>query len=106
MIEKNMRRLGKTKAALLLSVLLAAFGLIGTEELLPQVFAARLATDFPKASKGRRFVRGCFRDGRVTLPEGHSSGQLSSAVRINCLVDIPAGSGPLTAGDTVMVHLL
>ena len=80
--------------------------LCGTEELLPQVFAATLATDLSKASKGRRFVRGCFRDGRVTLPEGHSSGQLSSAARINCLVDIPAGSGPLTAGDTVTVHLL
>ena len=38
--------------------------------------------------------------------QGHSSGQLSSAACINCLVDIPAGSGPLTAGDTVTVHLL
>ena len=78
----------------------------GADDLLPQVFTAKLATDFPKSSKGRRFVRGCFRNGSVALPDGHSSGQLGSAARINCLVDIPAGSGSLTAGDTVTVHLL
>lgn len=78
----------------------------GTDDLLPQVFPAKLATDFPKGSKGRRFVRGVFRNGIVTLPDGHSSGQLGSAVLANCLVDIPAGSGPLSAGEPVTVHLL
>ena len=84
--------------------LLAA--LSGTDDLLPQQLPAILASDFPKSSKGRRFVRGFFRDGAVTLPEGHSSGQLASAAKTNCLVDIPAGSDPLRAGETVKVHLL
>ena len=59
-----------------------------------------------KASGGRRFVRGIYRDGAVTLPEGHSSGQLRSQVGCNCLVDIPAGSPPLAAGTMVKVVLL
>ncbi len=66
---------------------------------------AVLDTPFPKASPVRRFVRGRYQDGRVTLPEGHSSGQLASLVGCNCLVDIPAGSGPLAAGQAVDVLL-
>lgn len=65
---------------------------------------------FPKASPGRRFIRG-FWDGRnVFLPHkneaGHSSGVLSSMMRCNCLVDIPAGSPPLPEGTPVEVVLL
>ena len=78
----------------------------GAWNLRPLVFQAVLASDFAKSSKGRRFIRGIFRDGAVTLPDGHSSGQLGSAALANCLVDIPAGSGPLHAGETVTVHLL
>lgn len=84
--------------------LLAAMS--GAEDLPAQVFTATLGSGFPKSSKGRRFIRGCFKNGTVTVPEGHSSGQLGSAAGTNCLVDIPAGSGPLNAGDAVTVHLL
>lgn len=80
--------------------------LTGAEDLLPQVFTAELANAFPKSSKGRRFIRASVRNGLVTVPNGHSSGQLGSAALTNCLVDIPAGSGPLAAGDTVKIHLL
>lgn len=84
--------------------LLAA--LSGEPHLLPRRKQAVLDTPFPKASPGRRFVRGRYADGHVTLPEGHSSGILSSLAGCGCLVDIPAGSGPLKPGDTVNLHLL
>lgn len=84
--------------------LLAA--LSGEPHLLPRRMQAVLDTPFLKASPGRRFVRGRYADGHVTLPEGHSSGMLSSLVGCGCLVDIPAGSGPLEAGDTISILLL
>lgn len=67
---------------------------------------AILATPFQKASPNRRFVRGLFQNGAVTLPQGHSSGQLSSMVGCNCLVDIAAGSGALKEQTLVKVVLL
>ncbi len=67
---------------------------------------AILRGGFRKASPGRRYVRAIYADGEVTLPAGHSSGQLRSMVGCNCLVDIPAGSGPLTDGQAVAVVLL
>ena len=84
--------------------LLAA--LAGTDALLPPRCGAVLDTAFPKKGKVRRFVRGRFRDGRVTLPEGHASGQLASSVGTNCLAEIPAGDAPLPAGSEVTVWLL
>ena len=67
---------------------------------------AVLKGSFSKPSRGRRFIRGSYANGVVTLPAGHSSGQLRSMVGCNCLVDIPAGSGPLTDGQSVSVVLL
>lgn len=67
---------------------------------------ATLATPFPKSSGGRRFIRGTYEEGKVTLPQGHSSGQLASLVGCNCLVDIAGGSHALGVGDKVTVHLM
>lgn len=68
---------------------------------------AILMDDFPKGGRVRRFVRGYFREGKVYLPKGlHSSGCLSSMQGCNCLMDIPAGSSGLAAGDEVSVLLL
>ncbi len=64
---------------------------------------AILDTPFPKASGGRRFIRGRYEDGRVTLPEGHSSGMLHSMLGCNCLLDIAAGTGALQLGDKVQI---
>ena len=89
---------------LLARPLLAA--LAGQRDWEPVTVSAPLATPFPKASGGRRFVRGLYRDGAVTVPEGHSSGQLRSQVGCNCLVDIPAGSPPLEAGTIIKAVLL
>ena len=61
-----------------------------------------LENGFPTPSPGRRFIRGTASHGRVRLADGpHSSGVLGSLRGCNCLVDIPAGTGSLTAGDEV-----
>ena len=78
----------------------------GCGDLLPLRTEAVLDTPFLKFGKGRRFVRGVFRDGRVVLPQGHSSGQLASAVGTNCLAEIPPSDRPLDAGTKVQVLLL
>ena len=84
--------------------LLAA--LSGEPHFLPQERQAVLDTPFPKASPGRRFIRGRYECGRVTLPKGHASGVLSSFLGCNCMVDIPAGSEPLERGSRVNIILL
>ena len=93
-----------TTFELLVRPLLAAMS--GESWLLPRREKAVLSTPFSKASKSRRFIRGRHENGYVSLPEGHSSGMLASLVGCNCLVDIPAGSGPLKAGELVDVLLL
>ena len=65
-----------------------------------------LDTPFPKASPKRRFIRGKYENGHITLPEGHSSGLLSSLVGCNCLAELPAGSPPTEEGMRVRVLLL
>lgn len=81
-------------------------GLAGCGDLLPVRTEGILDTPFEKGGGMRRIVRGFFADGRVTLPEGHASGQLASSAGMNCLVDIPAEKGPLAAGSRVDVWLL
>ena len=67
---------------------------------------ARVEGSFPKKSPVRRFLRGVYRDGAVSLSGKNASGMLSSLVGCNCLVDIPAGSGPLVDGQSVHIFLL
>ena len=68
---------------------------------------ARLSGSFGKASPGRRLSRARFDGMRVTLPaENHSSGSLATMIGCNCLIDIPAGSGPLADGDDVEIVLI
>lgn len=80
--------------------------LAGESHLLPCKRRGVLATPFSKPSPRRRFLRGRYEDGEVTLPEGHSSGQLASLVGCNCLVELPAGTPPAEAGQQVQVWLL
>ena len=42
----------------------------------------------------------------MALPQGHSSGQLASLVGCSCLVELPAGTPPVEAGQQVQVWLL
>lgn len=61
---------------------------------------------FTKASPNRRLVRGILQDDGVWIPKDQRNGQLLAGVGSNCLVDIPAGSGPLTVGVTVELYTL
>ena len=80
--------------------------LSGDDRLLPSPCTAVLDSPFPKGGKMRRFLRGRYADGHITLPQGHSAGQMASLVGCNCLVDIPGGSGPLSPGIQVDALLL
>lgn len=80
--------------------------LAGCPDFLPLRFHAPLDAPFPKSGSVPRFVRGTLRDGRVILPDGHSSGQLRSAAETNCLARIPPHDGPFPAGKTVEIWLL
>ncbi|MCC8123248.1 MAG: molybdopterin molybdotransferase MoeA [Oscillospiraceae bacterium] len=89
---------------LLARPLLAA--MTGEDWLYPRQTEGLLQTPFPKESKGRRFIRGRIANGKVYLPDEHSSGALSSMVGCNCLVDLPAGTPPLQGGERVTVWKL
>ena len=67
-----------------------------------------LTTGFSKPSKGNRYLRAKLSGSSVTIPgegnaEVHSSGSLSAMVGCNCLVELPAGSGPVAPGEEVEV---
>lgn len=77
----------------------------------PSVFTKEttgiMEADFSKKSKGKRFIRAIFDNGRVKLPEGgHASGMIASMKDCNCLVEIEAGNNGTQKGDTVKVILL
>jgi len=67
-----------------------------------------LGDAFPKASRGRRFVRAHFNEdtGVVDLPDQHASGALSELSRCNAFVEFPAGTPACPAGTGVKVFLL
>ena len=71
---------------------------------------AVLQEDYPKASKPRRFLRGrAFLDVgelKVRLTGKQNPGIIRSMLNCNCLIDIPANSPGLKAGDNVRVILL
>ena len=65
---------------------------------------AALANGFGKPSPLRRFVRAALMGGVVTLPKGgHFSGGIGALAGCNCLVELPAGSGPVAPGEEVEV---
>jgi molybdopterin molybdotransferase len=79
----------------------------GQTELLTPRVRASLRGDFPKASASRRFLRAKLVGGEVfTERDGHGSGSFSSLTRCDCLIDIPAGSPPMSDGAAVDVILL
>lgn len=60
-------------------------------------------TGFSKNSRRRRFLRGKAEGKEVWPPDQQANGQMRSMVGCNCLIEIPAGSGPVKAGDKVEV---
>ena len=80
--------------------------IMGHEAMLHQTAQVTLATDFEKSSPIRRFLWG-YSDGRqVWAAEHQRNGNIRSLVGQNCLIDIPAGSEPLTAGESVMIRYI
>ena len=87
--------------------LLRAAGRCEESCLLPRT-TRTLTTGFSKSSKGNRYLRAKAMGGSVTISgegnaEAHSSGSLSAMIGCNCLVELPAGSGPVTPGEEVEV---
>lgn len=81
--------------------------LSGNKTLQATRITATMVEEFNKESRRRRFIRGCYNEGGVKLPEGeHSSGILSSMIGCNCLIDISKGTSRLIKGDKVNVILL
>lgn len=79
--------------------------LMGLEAILPARFTGTIADSFSKASPQRRFLRARLLPDtgstqvRLTGPQGNAV--LKSLLACDALVDIPAGSGPVTAGQPV-----
>ncbi|MBP2636325.1 MAG: moeA 3 [Firmicutes bacterium] len=84
--------------------------MIGFARQLPPRISATLADDFNKPSGQRRFLRAelqHFKDSNyVKLTGEQSNGVLKSMIECNALIDVPAGSGPLLAGQEVIAILI
>ena len=78
------------------------------ESCIPARAVCTLTNGFSRASKENRYLRAAACGGKVTLPcagsaGAHSSGALSAMMGCNCLVEIPAGSGPVQPDRKVEV---
>lgn len=63
--------------------------------------------NFLKESKGRRIVRGIYKNNKVYLPQGgHSPGMMASMLGCNCLIDVKPGTKQLLKGDEVDIILI
>ncbi len=65
-----------------------------------------LAEPFRKGSPVPRYLRAKLQNGKLYVPQGHSSGQMLSMAGCNCLAELPAGEGPFKAGTKLKVFLL
>lgn len=67
----------------------------------------KMENSFSKTSAYRRFIRGRFVNGKVSVTDARSAnGTISTVCHSNCLIDIPAGNGPLKIGDAVRVLMM
>lgn len=68
---------------------------------------AVLENSYLKKSPARRYLRAHYKDGTVKIADGsNDSGILSSMCGCNCMIEIPAGTERLLAGDKVQVVLI
>lgn len=84
---------------LLIHPLFAEF--YGCESMDLQEVHAKICDAFPKPSPCRRFLRGRMTPSGIAVPGAQANGQMLSMIGCNCLVDIPAGSPPVPAGQWV-----
>ena len=78
--------------------------LSGDPSLEPQETEGVLAEAFPKGSPVPRYLRAKLENGILTVPSGHSSGQLLTMAGCNCLAELPACGGPTPAGTKLKVY--
>ncbi len=75
----------------------------GLSEYMHKMIPLTMAEDFKKSSKGTRVLRGRLdlSDGtaRIVAPKDQGNVVLSSAIGCDCVGIIPAGSGPVAAGE-------
>ena len=83
---------------------------MGLRQALPPKFQGIMANNYPKSSPQRRFLRARLlrKDGKdfVELTGAQGNGVLMSLIDCNVLVDVPAGSGPVTLGQQVSGFLV
>jgi molybdopterin molybdotransferase len=76
----------------------------------PRAITATCTSDFNKEGGPRRFVQGyavCDDSGwRVNILPGQKSSMLQALTKSNALIDLPAGSPPVEAGQKVKIILL
>jgi molybdopterin molybdotransferase len=84
--------------------------LCGYEKYMWSQIEAKLANEFSKPSPIRRFLRGKMlaEDGtvKVVLTGKQANGVLTSLVGCNVLVDVPAGTGAIEAGENIKGYLI
>lgn len=80
--------------------------LVGRENTELTVRTAELANDFLKESPVRRILRGYYDGNMVYVSEKQGNGQLKGGIGCNCLIDIPAGSREIRAGQCVKLFLM
>ncbi|MBQ6564873.1 MAG: molybdopterin molybdotransferase MoeA [Clostridiales bacterium] len=81
--------------------------LAGCTEPVNRRMKAVLRGSFRKGSPQRRMIRGTVWAGEVSPTPGmQTNGALSAMIGCNCLIDIPAGTGPLEEGSMVEVVIL
>lgn len=67
---------------------------------------AVLQNDYNKKSPARRILRGIYDGSGVHVPAEQSNGQMKAGIGSNCLVDIPAYSDRLKAGERVQIIMV
>ncbi len=77
---------------------------MGLKEMPMKVCKTICKNSYPKKSKMRRLIRGKLDPEGVTVPAQQRNGQLQAGIGCNCLVEIPAGSERVEAGEMVTVH--
>lgn len=83
------------------------YKLSGDEDLKQIRIKSVMEDNFLKESKGRRIVRGIYKNNKVYLPQGgHSPGMMASMLGCNCLIDVKPGTKQLLKGDEVDIILI
>lgn len=79
----------------------------GKKELEVKRVRAVLENSFPKKSGVTRYVRARYEEGKVRIADGsNASGILSNMCECNCLIEVPAGTERIDAGEEVCVVLM